>query len=80
MDCCHRKILIIENLQQRGIIALEWCYILKCTGELVDHLFLYCPIAYDLWTVVWSLFGLLWVMSQKVLDLLVGWQGSFDGN
>ena len=74
------KILFIENLQQRGIIALEWCYMLKCSGELVDHLFLYCPIAYDLWTVVWRLFGLLRVMSQKVLDLLVGWQGSFDGN
>ena len=29
----------------------------KCNGESIDHLFLHCPIAMDLWAMVFSLFG-----------------------
>ena len=28
----------------------------KCNGESVDHLFLHCPIAMDLWAMVLGLF------------------------
>ena len=43
----------------------------------MDHLLLHYPVAYDLWTMVWNLFGLCWVMPQRVLDLLAAWQGTF---
>ena len=42
----------------------------KCNGELVDHLFLHCPVAMDLWAMVLGLFGVNWVMPQSVLGLL----------
>ena len=29
----------------------------KCNGELVDHLFLHCPVAMDRWSMV---FGFFW--------------------
>ena len=29
----------------------------KCNGESVDHLFFHCPVAMDLWAMVFGLFG-----------------------
>ena len=49
----------------------------KSNSELVDHLFLHCPIAMDLWSMVLGLFGVSWVMPHTVLGLLGWWQGSF---
>ena len=36
----------------------------KSNGESVDHLFLHCPVAMDLWSMVLGLFGVSWVMPQ----------------
>ena len=47
----------------------------KCNGELVDHLFLHCPVAMDLWSMVLGLFGVRWAMPQSVVGLLACWQG-----
>ena len=52
----------------------------KKSGELVNHLLLHCPIAYDLWSMVWALFGLQLVMPHGVSDLFSSWQGSFGGH
>ena len=49
----------------------------KCYGESVDHLFLHCPVAMDMWAMVFRLFGVSWVMSQSVVGLLACWQGRF---
>ena len=49
----------------------------KCNGESVDHLFLPCPVAMDMWAMVFGLFGVSWVMPQYVVGLLACWQGSF---
>ena len=49
----------------------------KCNGELVDHLFLHCSVAMDLWSMVLGLFGVSWVMLQSVVGLLACWQGRF---
>ena len=57
---------------------LDWCYMCKCNGESVDHLFLHCPVAMDLWSVVLGLFGVSWVMPQSVVGLLVCWQGRLN--
>ena len=49
----------------------------KRNGESVDHIFLHCPLASDLWSMVLGLFGVSWVMPRTVLGLLWCWQGSF---
>ena len=74
------KILILENLWYEGVTIADWCYVCKKSGESVNHLLLHCPIAYELWSMVWTLFGLLWGMPQSVTDLLSSWQGSFGGH
>ena len=52
----------------------------KKSRESVNHLLLHYPIAYELWSMVWALFGLQWVMPLGVSDLFSSWQGSFDGH
>ena len=58
------KILTTDNLQKRHFVVLEWCYMYKRYGESVDHLFLHCPIAYEMWGMIFCLFGICWVMPQ----------------
>ena len=49
----------------------------KRNGESVVHLFIQCPIAFDLWSMVFTLFGIHWVMPKTVVELLACWQGKF---
>ena len=67
------KILTTDNLQKRHFVVLEWCYMYKRYGESIDHLLLHCPIAYEMWSMVFCLFGICWVMQQRVVDLLDCW-------
>ena len=67
------KILAMDNLWKRHIAVLEWFFMCKRCGELVDHLLLHCPIAYELWSMVFCLFGIHWAMPDKVSELLASW-------
>ena len=49
----------------------------KRCGESVDHLLLHCSIAFELWSLMFCLFGLHWVMPLKVLEVFESWQGKF---
>ena len=49
----------------------------KRCEEFVDHLLLHCPIAYEMWNMIFCLFGICWVMPQKVVDLLDCWTCNF---
>jgi hypothetical protein len=57
------KILTLDNLRKRNIIVMEWCYMCKTCRESIDHLFLYCMVAIELWSMILRLFGVVWVMS-----------------
>ena len=61
--------LTTDNLRKRSIIVLDWCYMCKRCGESVEHLLLHCPIASELWSLVFCLFGLHWFMPLKVLEV-----------
>ena len=49
---------------------LDWCYMCDSNGESVDYLLLYCSIAFKLWSMVFALFGIYWVMPKTVVELL----------
>ena len=57
---------------------LDWCFMYKGSGELVDHLLLHCSIAYELSSMVFCLFGIHWFMAYKVSELLASWHGRFS--
>ena len=71
------KIPTTVYLWNKGVIIVDWCCMCKRNGESMDHLLLHCPIAFELWTMVWNLFELLWVMTLSVSELLLAWQGHF---
>ena len=48
--------------------------VLGCSGKIVDHLFIHCSVAFELWSLIFRMFGVQWVLPEKVLDLLCGWQ------
>ena len=70
------RILTTDNLRKRNIILVSWCFMCKAYGESVDHLLLHYPFAKELWDLVFAMFGVHWVMSRRVIDLLACWQGS----
>ena len=60
------------------MVTVDWCCLCKKNGETTDHLFLHCPVAQELWNMVWSLFGVYWVMPCGVVDLLASWLGKLN--
>ena len=71
------KILTIDNLCKRCIVVLDWCHMCKRCGESVNHLLLHCPLACELWLLVFCLFRLHWVMPLKVIEVFESWQDKF---
>jgi hypothetical protein len=69
------KILSVDNLQKRGVLVVGWCCMCKRSGEYIDHLLLHCEVARDLWSALFTLFDVTWVMPATVLDLLACWRG-----
>jgi exonuclease III len=67
------KILTHDNLRKRSIVIVEWCCMCKKNGESVDHLLIHCEVATRIWHYMFTLFGIEWVMPQKVLDLFACW-------
>jgi hypothetical protein len=51
------KIWTLDNLRKRNIIVMEWCYRCKTCGESIDHLFLHCIVATELWSMLLQLFN-----------------------
>lgn len=49
---------------------IEWCCVCKKDGEIIDHLLIHCPIAKELWNMVFLLFGVQWTMPSGVAELL----------
>jgi hypothetical protein len=70
------KILTLYNFKKRHVIVINRCYMHKKTGESMDHLLLHCDVASVLWSSLFGCFGMSWVMSRRVVDLLVCWWSS----
>jgi hypothetical protein len=68
-----QKILTCENLRKRGYSITSWCCMCCCNGETVEHLLLHCHVAGALWNWIFQAFGISWVMSGTVADLLHSW-------
>jgi hypothetical protein len=68
------RLLTIDNLRKRHLIILDWFCMCKQSGESVDHLLLHCFMAQELWSMVFGLFGVHWVMPCHVLHLWDNWQ------
>ena len=77
MDYNFGEYLTIGNLQKWKILSLDWCCMCKINGELIDHLLIHCLLASDLWSIVFTLFGIHWALPKTLVELLACWQGKF---
>jgi hypothetical protein len=55
--------------------VVEWCCMCKRSGESIDHLLLHSAMASELWSATFSPFGVEWVMSRRMVELLDCWRG-----
>jgi hypothetical protein len=49
--------------------------VFKKSGKSIDKLLLHCKLTRELQSSLFQLFGVAWVMSRWVRDLLVSWRG-----
>jgi hypothetical protein len=52
------------------VVVVNWCCMYKKGGESIDHLLLHCEVATELWSGLFQLFGVAWVMPCRVSELL----------
>lgn len=67
--CWIGKILTADDLKERGLIIMDYCYMCKSHEESMSHLFLHCDIAQDLCSLVFSSF--VYFPCIKVTQLFV---------
>ena len=56
-------------------MVIAWCCMCKHGGESIDHLFLHCEVATQIWSALLQLFGVDWVMPRKVSECSGSWRG-----
>lgn len=67
----------MNNLRNCNISIVDWLCMCKNSGETTDYLLLHYEYVHCLWSMVFCLFGLQWVMPERVVDLLACWIRGF---
>ena len=78
-SCWEWVFLLGKLLGKEGKVSLVNRCFMRKQEESIDHLLLYCAIAGLLWQLVFSLFGLQWVMCSSVRMMLLSWNGAQVG-
>ena len=58
-------------------MLVGWCCMCRSADESVDHLFLHCQVAKELWSFIFRCVGINWVLPFRVSDLLFSWWNWF---
>ena len=77
----YGQILTLNNLMRRGCSLVNWCCMCHRNEETVDYLLLHRPVAHSLWVYIFQIFGIQWVMSGSVENLVYCWsywRGKFN--
>ena len=70
------KVLTMDRLKKRDIYLASRCPLCE-REESLDHLLLHCTKTHELWTVVFAIFGVNWVVPSSIREPLLGWIGPF---
>ena len=77
-EATWEKILTLDRLQVHGWQLPNCCFLCGCEEENVNHILLHCTVVRTLWEIVFALFGVQWVLPERVKEAFC-WQGSFVG-
>ena len=58
---------------RRGYQLAGWCCMCRRDAETINHLLIHCDLAFGLWSFVFRIFGIFWVLPGGVLDLFFDW-------
>ena len=78
-EASWEKVLTLDQFQRRGHFLTNRCFLCLSEVETVDHLFLHCAKTWVLWNLLFSLFGVAWILSCSMKKTLLGWHGAFMG-
>ena len=59
---------------KRGWSKVNRCSLCKDDEESMDHILIHCGKTRELWTLLLSSFGVVWVFSGLVRNLLLKWK------
>ena len=67
------KIITVDDLRKRRILVIDWCCMCKLAWETINHFASSFP--WCLWAMeyIFALFEVVWVMPERVEDLLNSW-------
>lgn len=61
----------LQKQRPNCFLNFQWCIVCCKNGESVDHLFLHCPIALNLWHRLFSLGNVMWVVPKGSAHMLL---------
>lgn len=73
MDYMPEKLPTIDFLQRRGIILTNMCSLCLQEAESVNHIFIHCPFAKEVWDAILGEVGMAWVFPNNIGNLFQGW-------
>jgi len=66
-------ILKQDNLCRRSFQIVNRCHMCKLNSESINHLFLHCTVAIDLWHMFFSIFGISWTLPRNIKETVESW-------
>ena len=63
--------------EERMVFGLKKCFLRHLEEESIDHIHIHYVITRVLWHLLFSLFGVSWVLSSLVIEMILRWHGSF---
>ncbi|RVW27626.1 hypothetical protein CK203_099125 [Vitis vinifera] len=68
------KVSTVDMLMRRGWSMVNRCNLCKENEKSVDHILIHCGKIRELWTLLLSSFGVVWVFPDSVRNLLLEWK------
>ena len=78
-EATWKKSITLDRLQRRGFSLANRRYLCLVEEESIDHILLHCGLARSLWSLLFSLFGVSWVLPSSIREALLGWLGPCVG-
>ncbi|CAN1732046.1 hypothetical protein LINPERHAP1_LOCUS1453, partial [Linum perenne] len=70
-----KKVSTIDNLQRKGLSLANRCALCNSNLESVEHLFLDCEFASQIWTLISSKLSIHGPFSYSIEGFIEGWKG-----
>ena len=78
-EASWEKFLTLDQLKRRGWTLANRCFFCLVEEESTNHILIHCTKTRVLWELLFTLFGVTWVLPYSVRETLFCWLGSFVG-